>query len=121
MLMGVPGSYMAASEHSYIGNLLKLSGAENVYSELKEGFAVINPEDMLLKEPDIILRAAHGMPDEVRESFTKEFSENDIWKHFKAVQNGNVYDLDFSLFNMTANLRYTDSLLYLKDLFYDEQ
>jgi iron complex transport system substrate-binding protein len=120
LLMGVPGSYMAASEKSYIGNLVKLAGGENVYADRTEGFLVISPEDMLTKEPDIILRAAHGMPEEVKASFQKEFSENDIWKHFAAVKSGKVYDLDYTLFNMTANLKYTDSLLYLRDLFYGE-
>ena len=30
ILMGLPGSYMAASEKSYVGNLVKLAGGENI-------------------------------------------------------------------------------------------
>ena len=41
--------------------------------------------------------------------FAKEFAENDIWKHFDAVQNGKVYDLDNTLFNMSANFNYRNA------------
>ena len=41
---------------------------------------------MKTKEPDVILRAAHGLPEEARKMFAEEFSTNDIWQHFKAVQ-----------------------------------
>ena len=84
-------------------------------------FLVANTEDMKTKEPDIILRAAHGMPDQVREMFAEEFKTNDIWKHFSAVQNGKVYDPDSSLFNMTANFQYADALKSLQPMLYGEE
>lgn len=58
----------------------------------------VNTEDMKTKEPDIILRAAHALPDQVVEMFNKDFAENDIWKHFDAVKNGRVYDLTYIIF-----------------------
>jgi iron complex transport system substrate-binding protein len=120
ILIGLPDAYMAAGEGSYIGSLVKLAGGENVYADRAGGFSVIGPEEMLTTAPDIILRAAHGLPDEARAFFQKEFAENDVWKHFGAVQRGRVYDLDYTLFNMTANLRYTDSRLYLRELLYGD-
>ncbi len=45
-----------------------------------------NTEYLKKADPDIILRAAHGMPDEVVKMFDKEFKTNDIWKHFAAVK-----------------------------------
>ena len=59
------------------------------------------------------------MPDDVKNMFAKEFAENDIWKHFDAVQNGKVYDLDNTLFNMSANFNYRDALEELKKLLYE--
>ena len=46
---------------------------------------------MKTKEPDIILRAAHALPDQVAEMFAEDFKTNDIWKHFQAVKDGKVY------------------------------
>ena len=75
---------------------------------------------MQQKDPDIILRAAHALPDQVREMFTEEFETNDVWKHFRAVQEGKVYDLDLSLFNMSANFSYSDALTELQPMLYGE-
>ena len=61
------------------------------------------------------------MPDQVREMFAEEFKTNDIWKHFSAVQNGKVYNLDSSLFNMTANFQYADALKSLQPMLYGEE
>lgn len=122
VLMGLPGSYIVATESSYVGNLVKLAGDTNVYGDGDgEEFLTANTEDMKSKEPDIILRAAHALPDQVKEMFAEEFETNDIWKHFAAVQNGKVYDLDSSLFNMSANFKYSDALKALQPMLYGEE
>ncbi len=121
ILMGLPGSYIVATESSYVGSLVRLAGAENVYGDGNgQEFLTANTEDMKLKEPDIILRTAHAMPDQVMEMFMNEFKTNDIWKHFEAVQNGKVYDLDPSQFNMSANFNYPDALSALQEILYGE-
>lgn len=122
VLMGLPGSYIVATESSYVGNLVKLAGGTNVYGDGGgEEFLTANTEDMKSKEPDIILRAAHALPEQVKEMFAEEFETNDIWKHFEAVQNGKVYDLDSSLFNMSANFKYSDALKALQPMLYGEE
>ena len=122
VLMGLPGSYIVATDNSYVGSLVKLAGGTNVYGDGDgQEFLNANTEDMKAKEPDIILRAAHALPDQVKDMFAEEFSTNDIWKHFKAVQNGKVYDLDSSLFNMSANFSYIEALEALQPLLYGEE
>ena len=122
VLMGLPGSYIVATDNSYVGSLVKLAGGTNVYGDGGgEEFLTANTEDMQTKDPDIILRAAHALPDEVKEMFAEEFETNDVWKHFRAVQNGKVYDLDSSLFNMSANFSYSDALEALQPLLYGDE
>lgn len=122
VLMGLPGSYIVATDNSYVGSLVKLAGGTNVYGDGGgEEFLTANTEDMQTNDPDIILRAAHALPDEVKEMFAKEFETNDVWKHFRAVQNGKVYDLDSSLFNMSANFSYSDALEVLQPLLYGDE
>lgn len=118
VLMGLPGSYVVATENSYAGSLIKLAGAENVYEGTDQQFITINTEDMLKKDPDMILRTAHAMPDDVKEMFRKDFAENDIWKHFRAVKENKVYDLDYKKFGMSAKFNYKEALDDLEDLFY---
>lgn len=122
ILMGLPGSYIVATESSYVGSLVKLAGAVNVYGDGDgQEFLTANTEDMKRKEPDIILRTAHALPEDVREMFVKEFKTNDIWQHFQAVQNGKVYDLEPALFNMSANFSYPDALSVLQLLLYGKE
>lgn len=118
MLMGFPGSYVVATDKSYMGSLAKMAGAENVYADEAEQFINVSVEDMLKKEPDIILRGSHAIPDEVKEMFAKEFATNDTWKNFGAVKNGRVYDLDYNLFGMSAKFNYPEALEALEEILY---
>lgn len=122
VLMGLPGSYIIATDNSYVGSLVKLAGVTNVYGDGDgQEFLFANTEDMKTKEPDVILRAAHGLPEEARKMFAEEFSTNDIWQHFKAVQEGRVYDLDSNLFNMSANFSYEEALKALQPMLCGEE
>jgi iron complex transport system substrate-binding protein len=122
VLMGLPGSYIIATESSYVGSLVKLAGGENVYGDGDgQEFLNVNTEDMKLKEPDVILRCAHAMPDDVVDMFNEEFKTNDIWKHFDAVANGRVYDLSYEYFGMSANFSYPQALEELQPLLYPEE
>ncbi len=119
ILMGLPGSYIVATEHSYVGSLVELAGAENVYAGTNQQFLTINTEDMLSKKPDMILRTAHAMPEEVMAMFDDEFKTNDIWKHFDCVKAGEVYDLDYKKFGMSAKFNYKEALKDLKEVLYE--
>ncbi len=119
ILMGLPGSYVVATENSYVGSLVEVAGGINVYAGTDSDFLNVNTEDMLLKDPDIILRTAHALPDSVLEMFIEEFAENDIWQHFSAVQNGEVYDLDSDVFGMSANFEYKTGLETLEEILYE--
>ena len=118
ILLGVPGSYLVATEHSYIGDLVKQLGGKNIVQGEKVEYLASNTEYLKKADPDIILRAAHGMPDEVVKMFDKEFKTNDIWKHFAAVKNNRVYDLEERLFGTTGNLEAMEALDELKKMMY---
>lgn len=120
ILMGLPGgSYLVATESSYVGDLVKLAGGTNVYGN-GDGtdFVNVNAEDMLQQNPDIILRTSHAMPEQVMQNFEKEFSENDIWSKFTAVQNNKVYNLDNNYYGMSANFNYQKGLEELEGILY---
>ena len=120
ILFGVPGSYLVATENSYIGNLVEICGGVNAIEGQSVEYLASNTEYLQQSNPDVILRMAHGMPEEVIKMFNEEFKTNDIWQHFDAVKNGRVYDLDESLFASTANLQVCDALNELMDMFYGE-
>lgn len=118
ILLGVPGSYLVATENSYAGDLVRLAGGENVMAGQAAEYLPSNTEYLYESNPDIILRLAHGMPDEVIKMFDEEFVKNDVWKHFNAVKNGHVYDLEEELFGTTAALNVPEALNELVEIFY---
>ena len=121
ILMGLPGSYVVATESSYVGSLVKLAGGENVYGDGDgQDFLNINAEDMVDKKPDIILRTAHALPEQIQQMFAEEFKENDVWKHFDAVKNNKVYDLDAEKFGMSATFTYQEALEDLGKILYED-
>lgn len=120
ILMGVPGSYLVATDKSYIGDLMKIAGGENVIKDTSKQYISSNTENLVNVDPDIILRLPHGMPDEVKKMFQKEFKQNDIWKHFKAVKEDRVYDLEEIPFGITANVDADDAMKQLYDVFYNQ-
>ncbi|MEY9978198.1 heme ABC transporter substrate-binding protein IsdE [Lysinibacillus sp. RC79] len=120
ILLGIPGSYLVATENSYAGDLVKRAGGINVMEGQDTEYLSSNTEYLHNSNPDIILRLSHGMPDEVVKMFDEEFKTNDIWKHFDAVKNGKVYDLEEELFGTTASLKVPQALGQLMEIFYRE-
>ncbi|MEK3730022.1 MULTISPECIES: heme ABC transporter substrate-binding protein IsdE [unclassified Lysinibacillus] len=118
ILLGIPGSYLVATENSYAGDLVKRAGGINVMEGQDAEYLSSNTEHLHSSNPDIILRLSHGMPDEVVKMFDEEFKTNDIWKHFDAVKNGKVYDLEEELFGTTASLQVPQALGQLMEIFY---
>lgn len=119
VLMGFPGAYTQATSLSYVGNLVELAGGTNVVPHNNLDFVSLNTEELITMNPEYILWTAHAMPDEVEKMFQEEFATNDIWKHFDAVKNGNLIQLDFSIFNMSANFEWATAISFLQDVFGD--
>lgn len=117
ILLGIPGSYLVATEHSYTGDLVTRAGGINAMQGMEMEYLPSNTEYLHESNPDIILRLAHGMPDEVVKMFNEEFKTNDIWKHFDAVKNDRVYDLDEERFGTTASLLAPEALQQLQEIF----
>ncbi|WP_425411984.1 heme ABC transporter substrate-binding protein IsdE [Lysinibacillus contaminans] len=118
ILLGIPGSYLVATENSYIGDLVRMAGGQNVMIGQEPEYLPSNTEFLQQSNPDIIIRLSHGMPEQVVEMFDEEFVTNDIWKHFDAVKNKRVYDVEEPLFGTTATLAVPQALEELINIMY---
>jgi len=120
VLMGLPGAYIECTPNSYVGSLVELAGASNVVQvDTIENFVSWNTEDLLALDPDVILLTAHGLPDLAMEMFAEEFATNDIWKHFRAVQEHQVYQLDYTIFGMSCTFDWPEALNVLQKILYE--
>ena len=120
ILMGLPGSYIEATPNSYVGSLVELAGGTDVVSDDSgEAFLTWNTEQLYELDPDYILLTAHGIPEQAMEMFAEEFTTNTIWQNFRAVQEGHVYQLDYTIFNMSATFDWTECLNELYQMLYE--
>ena len=120
ILMGLPGSYIEATPNSYVGALVEMAGGTNVVSDdSSEAFLTWNTEQLYELDPDYILLTAHGIPEQAMEMFAEEFTTNTIWQNFRAVQEGHVYQLDYTIFNMSATFDWSEGLNELYQMFYE--
>lgn len=118
-LMGLPGAYIGATDNSYVGSTVTLAGATNVIQvDTEENYVSWNTEELVALDPDIILLTAHGIPEMAMEMFADEFANNDVWKNFRAVQEGKVYQLEQTSFGMSATFGWRDGLYDLKEILY---
>lgn len=119
ILMGLPGAnYMILTNKSYLGNLVEIAGGENVYYSQSQIYLPADNESLASKNPDIILRLEHALPNVTLPQFKKEFKQNSFWHKMKAVKEGKVYDLQQPDFNASANIRAAIALKKISNYLY---
>jgi iron complex transport system substrate-binding protein len=120
IIFGAGDTFMVATENTYVGDLAKRVGAENVASGLKGSFIPVDMEFLADKNPEYILFLTHANPEESLAAFRKEFENNEAWQNFDAVKNDRVIALDTGYFGMSANLLATAAMEKLTEYLYTE-
>ncbi len=78
---------IVAGRDGFLNEAIELVGAQNIYSEQKGGYPRVSYEDVVKKNPDIILvLALHGE----KKSFDKMMMQWKRFPHLKAVQNNRL-------------------------------
>lgn len=123
VIFGTPGSFMLATEKSYVGGLVTMIGSENITSGLEGAMGPFIPFSLEVVadiDPDVILRLTHVNPEQSKLMFDKEFNENEFYKALSAVKNNRVYDLDNSLFGVVATVDCGQALVEMSRLLYEK-
>lgn len=121
IVFSVPGSMMVASPKSYVGDLVKIAGGENVVKEEKLPFYTYNNEEITKLKPDIVLVMTHGKPEEAKNSAKEKFKNDPTWKNIKAIKEEKVTYLDSEYFGMSANLNVMEALNTLGKILYGDK
>lgn len=123
ILFGSSESYMLATDLSYVGDLLNTIGVDNITDEIDSvnaAYLNFSLEQVVTLNPDYILRLSHGDVEATKKAFEEEFASNPAWTSLDAVENGRVYDLDPTIFGVTANLNVTEAITELGNIIYGE-
>lgn len=122
VIFGAGENFMLATDTSYLGDLVKTLGATNITSKLNgdmsSGYVQFSLEQILAQNPDYVLRFAHGNIEQTKKMFDEAFDANDAYQELDAVKSGKVYDLDPTIFNVSANLEITTAIETLGEIFY---
>lgn len=95
------------SGRSYLGDIIRMSGARNIFEELKLPYPVISYEQLYKKDPEVIVVAVDN-PD--RGFFIKNFSS------LQCVKNENVYFVDTDPFAYYSPSDFVRSVNILRSL-----
>ncbi|MFC6261574.1 heme ABC transporter substrate-binding protein IsdE [Levilactobacillus fujinensis] len=122
VLMGLPGaSYMIATNHAYVGDLVHLAGGQNVFTSQSQEYMDPNDEAIQKANPQVILRLEHAMPTMVTKQFNQEFKQNAMWSRTSAVKHHRVYDLQEPTFDATANMGVVTALNQVSHWLYPKE
>jgi len=124
IIFGAGDSFMLESETSLLGDIARIMGAVNIATEIEGGLHAprlpFSLEQILVADPDIILRFAHGSLEQTAAMFDTMFDANPAFQSLTAVTNGRVYDLDSQIFGVSANLQIALAFRELGIIFYGE-
>ena len=109
ILFGAPGSVMVSTDNSYVGNLVKIAGGNNIFESESSSFIQVNMEEIIKRNPDKILIMTHAVPDEAKKTVEEEFAKA-TWQQLDAIKNNKVYYLENGYFGMSANLKVIEAL-----------
>ena len=84
---------MTAGPRTFIGQVLELAGAVNVFADVSQDWPQVSVEELVRRQPDVILApAVHG-----GRRLVEQLRSRPGWKELKAVQAGRVYTVDDDL------------------------
>lgn len=109
ILFGAPGSVMVSTDNSYVGNLVKIAGGNNIFESESSSFIQVNMEEIIKRNPDKILIMTHAVPEEAKKTVEEEFAKA-TWQQLDAIKNNKVYYIENGYFGMSANLKVIEAL-----------
>lgn len=120
IIAGFPNSMSIHTEGSFVGSLIKVLGAENIWTNntIENTTVPMNLELVKASNPDIILLTSHGRAEDTAKMYEKEFQNNAFWQKIDAVKNKRVYSLDTRVFFIAGSPYIPEALETLNTYFY---
>jgi iron complex transport system substrate-binding protein len=84
--------YVSVSSGTWIGDVINLAGGANIFGEAVSEWPIIDPEDIIQRNPDIIVFPVIPSVPRFWGSF-EDVKKRLGWKSTNAVRNGNLYEI----------------------------
>ena len=121
ILTGVERDVYAATEETYVGDLVRLLGGENVMAgappgSVLPGYVVMAPDDATLRDPDVVLVIPAG-----EGTLAEEIRSGPQWAGVQAASEGRIYELDLRLFVRAPGPTVDEAVRTLARLLYPDR
>lgn len=119
VIAGFPNSMSIHTEGSFVGSLVKVLGAENIWTDntIENTTVPMNLELVKAANPDVILITNHADKEATAKMYEKEF-QSDLWQKIDAVKNKRYYSLDTRVFFVFGSPYVPEALETLGSYFY---
>ncbi len=108
--------YMTTSDQTYIGELIKMAGGVNIFADLKEDYPTISAEEIIARDPRIIL----GPSNHADQLTGEAIMAREGWSNIAAVKSDRIYIVDGNIVSRTGP-RVVDALEdIVRDLYPDK-
>ena len=101
--------YMSAGASSFINDVIRAAGGENIFSDLKDAYPMVSEESIISRKPAVIL-----IPASTGQAASSVGLRNG-WSDIPAVKNGKVFVVDDNVYTRPGP-RVADVVLELADL-----
>ncbi len=121
ILTGVERDLYAATEDTYVGDLVRLLGGENVMAgappgSVLPGYVVTAPDDATLRDPDVVLVIPAG-----EGTLAEEVRTAPEWAGVQAASEGRIFELDVRLFVRAPGPTVDEAVRTLARLLYPDR
>lgn len=83
--------YMSIGKNSFINELIEIAGGKNIFDDVKEAYPIVSEEQIIAREPQIII-----IPDNLMDN-PEQIKNRKGWSSVPAIKNNQVYALDADL------------------------
>ena len=90
--------YMTTSNQTYIGELIAMAGGVNIFADLKEDYPAISAEEIIAKDPQIIL----GPSNHADQLTGDAIAGREGWGNITAVKKQRIYIVDGNIISRTG-------------------
>lgn len=105
------------SEGNVLGAMLDKLGCINIADADDALLENLSVEHILLADPDYIFFVQRGADEEGMREYVRQFlTDNPAWSKLTAVQNGRVYFMEKTLFNLKPNHRWGEAYQMLEEI-----
>ena len=83
-LFGAPGTYMAITERTWLGDLIGQLGFDNVAAGLSgqetyPGYVELSEEVLATLDPQLVVMVTHGSPRAIQQAFSRDAERGGVW------------------------------------------